>query len=120
MRYAFATRLKPGIADGAEMAAPWARVTLEATGAQRVVQLSRRLRPLGIQGVRPLGLAEITLADRETEAGERLLAGGTQARSNLVRDVTCGWISRQGVVAATITPLHPGFVRWLACSRTGR
>ena len=120
VRYAFATRLKPGMADGAEMAAPWARVTLEATGAQRVEQLSRRLQPLGIQEVRPLGLAEITLTDRETEAAERLLAGGTQARSSLVRDVTCGWISRQGVVAATIIPLHPGFVRWLVCSGTGR
>ena len=116
VRYAFATRLKPGVADGAEMAAPWARVTLEAGGAQRVERLSQRLRPLGIQGVRPLGPAEITLAGRETEAAERLLAGGTMATDSLVRDVTCGWISRQGVVAATITPLHPEFVRWLACS----
>ena len=120
VRYAFAMRLKPGVADGAEMGAPWARVTVDARGAQAVERLSRRLRPLGLQGVRPLGTAEIALLGREQEAAERLLAGSPQATDGLVRDVTCGWIGRQGVVAAAITPLHPGFVRWLACPGTGR
>ena len=120
VRYAFATRLKPGVADGAEIAAPWARVTVDARGAQEVERLSRRLQLLGLQGIRPLSTAEIALAGREQDVAERLLAGGAQATDSLVRDVTCGWISRQGVVAAAITPLHPGFTRWLACPGTGR
>jgi hypothetical protein len=120
VRYAFATRLKPGVVDGAEMAAPWARVMLDARGIQRVERLTRHLRPLGLQGVRPLGTAEIALADREQDVAELLLTGGTPATDNLVRELTCGWISRQGVVAAAITPLHPGFTRWLACPGNGR
>ena len=120
VRYAFATRLNPGVADGAEMAAPWARLIMHAEGMQGVERLSPRLQSLGLQGVRPLGAAELALVGREQEAAERLLAGGPQATDGLVRDVTCGWIGRQGVVAAAITPLHPGFVRWLACPGAGR
>jgi len=51
---------------------------------------------------------------------ERLLAGDTRATDGLVREFTCGWISRQGVVAVAITPLHSGFTRWLACSGIAR
>ncbi|MGI4946032.1 MAG: hypothetical protein ACRYHQ_36645 [Janthinobacterium lividum] len=50
----------------------------------------------------------------------QLLASGPGATNGLVRDVTCGWIGRQGVAAAAITPLHPGFVRWMACPGVGR
>ena len=93
---------------------------MDARCAQGVERLSRRLQPLGLQGVRPLGAAEIALAGCEQDVAERLLTGGTQATDSLVRDVTCGWLSRQGVVAAAITPLHPGFVRWLTCPATVR
>lgn len=115
VRYACALRLDPAVADGAEMAAPWAKSTLGPTGEIVVDRLSVRLQSLGIQGVRPLRSTEIALADREQEVTRRLLAGGDQARSGVVRDFTCGWIARQGVVAAAITPLHPGFMAWLAC-----
>ncbi len=117
VRYAFAMRLPPGVADGAEMAAPWARATLGADGGLLIEPLSPRLKPLGIQGVRPLKPGETALAGREQEAADRLLAGGDGTTDPLVRDVTCNWISRQGVVAATITPHHPAFTRWLDCGR---
>lgn len=80
----------------------------------------RLCNPLGLQGVRPLGAAEIALAGREQDLAGQLLASGPGATNGLVRDVTCGWIGRQGVAAAAITPLHPGFVRWMACPGVGR
>ncbi len=75
-----------------------------------------RLKPLGIQGVRPLGPDEGVLAGRGQEVADRLLAGGEGATDRPVRDFTCNWIGRHGVVAAVITPLHPAFVRWLGCA----
>lgn len=120
VRYAFAMRLNPAVADGAEMAAPWARVTLRAKGALGVERLPGRLRPLGVQGVRPLRSGEVVLAGREEEVAGLLLASGAPAKGGLVREFTCGWIGRQGVVAAAITPLHTDFVRWLACPHAMR
>ena len=115
VRYSFAMRLNPSVSDGAEMAAPWAKSTLNSTGKIVVEQLSARLRPLGLQGVRPLRSEEIALLGREQEVEQRFLVGGKPATDGVVRDFTCSWISRQGVVAAAIMPLHPSFERWLAC-----
>lgn len=120
VHYAFAMRLDPAVADGAEMTAPWARTLLDADGVIHVEQLSPHLNPLGMQGVRPLRSEEIALAGREEEAAERLLAGGEQATGGLVREVTCGWIGRQGVVASAITPRHQSFMRWLDCPGLAR
>ena len=118
VRYAFAMRLRPGLADGAEMAAPWARST-EDNGVTTVTLLGAGLHPLGIQGVRPLNKAELDLVGREAEAAGLLRAGAPGATDPLVRAATCGWIARNGVAAAAITPLHPAFTRWLACGNAG-
>ena len=115
VRYAFAVRLNPVIADGAEIAAPWATSTLGSTGEIVVERLVTRLQLLGVQGVRPLSTAEIALADREQDVTQRLIAGGDQATDAVVRDFMCGWIARQGVVAAAIMPLHSDFKHWLNC-----
>lgn len=115
VRYAFAMRLVPGIVDGAEMAAPWAKSTQDAAGGVVVERLSTRLRPVGVQGVWPLGSAESSLAGREQEVASLLRAGGAPATSDLVRAFTCGWTARLGVVSAVIMPRHPGFRDWLAC-----
>ncbi len=119
VRYAFAMRLRPGLADGAEMTAPWARSTEANDGATTVTLLEAGLNPLGIQGVRPLSSAELDLVGREAEAAGLLRAGGAAATDSLVRATTCGWIGRNGVVAAAITPLHPAFTRRLACGTAG-
>ena len=87
VRYALAMRLSQGVADGAEMAAPWASSTLGANGGVVVERLSIRLQPLGVQGVRPLRSAEIALVSREQEVAGRLLAGGDQATAGVVRDL---------------------------------
>lgn len=115
VRYSFAMRLDPAVSDAAEMTAPWARSTLSSTGEVVVEQLSARLQPLGLQGVRPLSSAELLLIGREQEVAQRLLNGGERAGDDVVRDFTCNWIARQGVVAAAIMPLHSDFQRWLAC-----
>ena len=90
VRYAFAIRIRPGVADGAEVAAPWGRSTLDGEGRLVVERLTTRLQPLGIQGVRPLSAVEITLLDQESAAAKLLLAGGGQARDGVVRDVIPG------------------------------
>lgn len=111
VRYSFAIRLDPAVSDAAEMTAPWAKSTLSSNGEVVVEQLSARLQPLGLQGVQPLESAEIVLIGREQKVAQRLLAGGERATDSVVRDFTCSWIARQGVVAAAIMPLHPDFQR---------
>ena len=115
VRYAFAMRLRPGLADGVETASPWAQATENADGSVSVKVLQSMLHPLGIQGVRPLRSGEWELAGREAEVAALLRAGGDRATDELVRAYTCNWIARQGVIAAAITPLHPAFTQWLAC-----
>lgn len=115
VRYAFAYRLSERIADGAEMAAPWARGDGNLAGPLRVELLRRSLEPIGIQGVRPMQPWEIQLASRQEEAGALLLRPLNTATDGLIRAFYCNWKARQGTVAATIAPRHPGFFRWLEC-----
>ena len=119
VRYAFAMRLRAGLADSAEIAAPWARSTKTRGGAVTVTSLAAELHPLGIQGVRPLTKTELDLVGREDEAARLLQAGAPDAGDPLVRAATCGWIGRNGLVAAAITPLHPAFTHWLSCGNLG-
>ncbi len=117
VRYAFAMRLRPGLADGVEVASPWALSVGRPDGTATVMVLQRTLHPLGIQGVRPLRAGELAVAGHEAEAKTAALleAGGNEAMDGSVRATTCNWIDRNGVVAAAITPLHPRFTGWLAC-----
>lgn len=116
VRYAFAYRLPLHVADGAETAAPWARSVGKPGGAVRVELLRRRLDPIGIQGVRPMGAGEAELAGRQEEVAVLLLSPRLDpAAESLVRAFYCNWLGRQGVVAAAIMPRHPEFHRWLSC-----
>ena len=108
-RYAFAYRPRPGLADGAEVAAPWAIVEREVT------VLDRTLTPLGIQGVRPLRAEEIALAERDAEVAALLAGPPDAAGAALVRAFHCGWAGRQGVIARDILARHPDFAAWLGC-----
>ena len=106
VRYAFALRVAAGVADGAEMAAPWAKLTIRRDGGAVVHRLSDRLQPLGIQGVRPLATAEIALVPREQEVADRLLSGRGLG-DEVVQAFTCNWIARQGVVASRYHAFAP-------------
>jgi hypothetical protein len=115
VRYAFAFRLAPHLADGSEVAAPWAR-SLEGQDGSTAVQLLRtELRTLGVQGVRPLRPEESALLGEEAQAAALLRRGEAMVHPDLVRSVTCSWAARNGVIAAAIAPLHAAFFRWLAC-----
>ncbi len=117
VRYAFAVRLRPGLADGVEVASPWALSVARPDGTVTVTVLQRTLDPLGIQGVRPLRTGELAVAGHEAEAKTAALleAGGNEAMDDSVRATTCNWIDRNGVVAAAITAVHSRFTGWLAC-----
>ena len=117
VRYAYAMRLRPGLADGAEVASPWARSVAAATGRPSVDILQRRLEPLGTQGVRPLRADELGLALRGNDVAVLLAGSLDPGQEALVRAFTCGWIARNGVVAAAIAPRHPAFAAWLGCVR---
>ena len=114
-RYALAWRLRPSLADGAEVAAPWAVVETRPGAPARVIPLTPELAPLGIQGVRPLSGEELALAGREAEVDALLSTPPDAAGAALIRAFHCGWARGQGVVAAAILPRHPAFAAWLGC-----
>ena len=109
-RYAFAYRARPGLADGAEVAAPWAFVE------EGVTILTRTLTPLGIQGVRPMRAEEIALAERDAEVASLLAGPLDAAGAALIRAFHCGWAARQGVIARDVLARHPDFAAWLGCA----
>ena len=114
-RYALAWRLRPSLADGAEVAAPWAVVETRPDAPARLIPLTPNLVPLGIQGVRPMSGEELALAGREPEVDALLTAPPDAAGAALIRAFHCGWARRQSAVAAAILPRHPAFAAWLGC-----
>ncbi|MCR0985241.1 hypothetical protein [Roseomonas populi] len=114
-RYAFAYRQRPGLADGVEIAAPWAAADTHPGAPARIIRLAADLSPLGIQGVRPLGAEETRLIGREAEVAALLAAPPDEAGAALIRAFHCNWARRQGVVARAIAPSHPAFTAWLGC-----
>ncbi|MBP0493917.1 hypothetical protein [Roseomonas indoligenes] len=114
-RYAFAYRQRPGLADGVEVAAPWAAAETRPGAPTRIILLAGGLAPLGIQGVRPLRPEEMRLIEREAEVAALLAAPPDRDGAALIRAFHCNWASRQGVVARTVAPDHPDFIAWLGC-----
>ncbi|WP_338665659.1 hypothetical protein VQH23_10875 [Pararoseomonas sp. SCSIO 73927] len=114
-RYAFAYRHRPSLADGVEVAAPWAAAETGPGTLGRIISLSSELTPLGIQGVRPLSGEETRLIGREAEVARILLAPPDEAGAALVRAFHCNWASRNGLGARAIAPHHPAFIAWLGC-----
>ncbi len=115
VRYAYAWTLRLHIADGSEVAAPWARSEGKPGEAPRVEVIRRTLESLGIQGVRPMLPAELQLAGREEEVAALLTSPLSPASEPLIRAYYCKWRSLNGVIAATLVPRHPEFFAWLRC-----
>ncbi len=114
-RYALAWRHQPGIVDGVEVAEPWAQVETRPGSPARLIPLMPELRPLGIQGVRPMSAEELRVARSGAELDTRLATPGDSESAALIRAFHCGWARRQGVVARAILPRHPEFSAWLGC-----
>ena len=98
--YAAGQDIRKMIADGEYTAAPWARIESSSSG-QKLVILSKKLKNIGIQGVRPLTDEESKIAAKQS--------GGIQ------KDYYCLWIKNNGVIAEKIKPSHESFFRWLEC-----
>ena len=116
VRYGFAYRLRPGLADGAEMTEPYARVVEWPDGTTHVEQLTPRFVVRGIQGVRPLGREEAALANRRPELPALLRAPASAGRDAEIRAITCFWRSVLGVQASAVLPRHPAYAAWLGCA----
>jgi len=117
VRYAYAYRLRPGLADGEEQVGPFARA-IEAPGwAVRVEVLEGALTPIGIQGVRPLRQGELAIPALAAPAAAALAAPMTPDGARVIRTYYCFWLGVNGVVAAQVGPRHAGFIAWLDCAR---
>jgi hypothetical protein len=114
--YAYAARFSPGLSDGEKTAGTWARVVLE-DGAP-VVKDVTPLRPLGVQGGRPLQDGELEIARSDQAAIAELEAAARGKKlpdAPLVRKYYCFWRSTNGVIAEDLEGRHAAFFRWLAC-----
>jgi hypothetical protein len=109
------------IIDGARIAAPWARATLDRGG--KIVSFERRsekLEDLGIQGISPV---EKALFER-LEAAELVLIDVTDRRfvpvdkeASELRAGYCGFFRLNGVIGARLRKEHGAFFDWLACDK---
>lgn len=106
--YADGHDIRNMIADGAFVAAPWARIDVSGS-VQKFVQLSKKLEQLGIQGVRPLERKEIQTIERAQRRKRTDYAGR--------RDYYCLWLATHGMIAESIRPDNRAFFTWLACDK---
>ncbi|HET9956681.1 MAG TPA: hypothetical protein VFQ61_19425 [Polyangiaceae bacterium] len=115
VRYAYGSRLRPGLADGIEVAAPWAR--LDASDPSIFEYLADRVSLLGIQGVHPMSRGELDLIAEINRAGtvDDLLARAPHdpSAAELVRRYYCNW-SKQ-LIPAQLLRHHPEFATFLDC-----
>jgi hypothetical protein len=115
--YAYASRRRDGLGDGEETAGAWGRVVMDK--GLPVVKDRGALRPLGIQGVRPLRQGELAIARSEAAAIaalEALVRGKTLEDAPTVRRYYCFWQSTNGVIAGDLQARHTAFFRWLDCA----
>jgi hypothetical protein len=113
--YAYAYRQEIHLADGVRIAAPWARGEMRPGQPFNVTLLHGPLMPIGIQGVRPMMPQDGDPAQRQAQVQALLTTPATAQGDRLIRAYYCGWRARQGVIAASIEPLHPDFFSWLRC-----
>ena len=121
--YAFAYGANPTrLADGQFVAAPWARVRVDATGksAPKLEILRKDIKGVGIQGVRPLTQDQITVlkTGSECEAQMFKLSQGTSlpiADTEALRSCFTLWCATHGTVVEQLRPLHKDFFNWIGC-----
>jgi len=119
VRYAYAYGLDPQLADGEQIARPWARLELAAgSGRARVVLLSRKLEGIGTQGVAPLDAASLKVLETEDAVTARCLRldgpppAGRPETTELAAFFRT-WLGFNGVIAEAIGPDHAAFLAWV-------
>ncbi len=121
--YAFAYGGNPArLADGQFVAAPWARVNVDATGksAPKLEILRKGIKEVGIQGVRPLTQDQITVLkiQPEFEAQMSRLSRDTAlppAATEALKSYFTLWCVTNGTIAEQLRPLHKDFFNWVGC-----
>ncbi len=119
--YAFAGGLRPALADAEVVAAPWARVVMDATGRQNpgLEILTPQLQELGIQGVRPLTKEEISIWDSR-DAVEQEIYGLSRSvtrpdGAGRLKEFYCLFLKTHGAVGKAVRSRHREFFDWLGC-----
>jgi len=114
--YASARRFRPGLSDGHEVAALWAK----ADQRGNVTLLTDAVSLLGIEGVRPMTRGEIALFEEVERAGplEDLWrrASHDGGAAMLLRRRYCFW-SRVKLVSREVLARHPNVAAFLDCAR---
>jgi hypothetical protein len=121
--YAYAYGMNPSrLADGEWIAAPWARVKVDATGqaASQLEMLTKGIKEVGIQGVRPLRDEEIKTLDQQAAVEEQIQ---TISKKTSLRGIDAKplkqffqlWCSTNGVIVEQLRSKHPQFFDWVGC-----
>lgn len=107
-----------GLADGEHIGEPWVQWEVASGELKNATVLSGELRPLAIQGVRPLDENGILLA--HSRGYEHLidltrLPSKADPKTTQIRNYYCFWILHNGVIASHLAKFHKAFFAWLAC-----
>ncbi len=108
--------------DGEYVAAPWGRVEVDprGSGGPKFMSLSKKLKEIGIQGVKPLTKEEAAFFEKEAAAEAYLatltsLPDENEKDVRMVRQYFCAWFQFNGHIVREIRPAHEQFFRWLGC-----
>jgi hypothetical protein len=121
--YVYAAGSSPRrLIDGEYYAAPWGRVQVDprGTGGPKFKPLSKNLKEIGIQGVKPLTKEEAAFFEKGA-AAEAYLATLTSLPDENEKDVLmlrqyyCPWCRFNELFVREIRPAHEQFFRWLGC-----
>lgn len=98
--YCYAQRMQPGLMDGVEISAPWARLILQNTEVQPALQrLTEVIEPLGIQGVRPIDPAMLRTAPLSQPLSQMIQRGQTCDHEAIAKALN-GWREFNGRIAS--------------------
>jgi len=121
--YIYAMGMNPqSLSDGTYVSAPWGRIETQKKGniPPSFLRISREIREIGIQGVRPLSQEEVLVYEKKDVAEKYLgtltaLPDDTQKDVGVLREYYCAWCRNNGVISDKIRAQHIPFFVWLGC-----
>lgn len=120
--YTFAYGSNPArLVDGQFVAAPWAQVKVDvARGAPELEILSKGIKEIGIQGVRPLREEEIKIFNQRAAVEEQIQTLSRKTSLHAIdakrlKEFFQLWCSTNGVIAEELRRKHPQFFEWVGC-----
>ena len=118
--YAYGLDLQRGLADAVFMAAPWAQVEVACQKGipPKVEILSKRIREIGIHGVRPLSAKEKEIYDRQKGIESYFFSldempAETRQETRWLKQYYRTWVGNNGVLTPEIQSRHKSFFTWL-------